>query len=227
MDDACIGRLNSNGPRLMPVSVKVDPISRDIELFLADISPAAQSAALASFAKETLDEAIQTNQAGLGVVPSYETFVDGRKGADLETVHPDGRIIFEFDLLSDLLIWIDLMLIRHSPVGKPPKDPHPGLYKGSHTLFVDGVEDTVTLDETNHKTPQGSEYVFLNTQPYARKIEGGLSRQAPDGVYQAVATMATQKFGRIAKIEFTYRRLAGAARGGKEDRSPAIVVTVR
>ena len=51
------------------------------------------------------------------------------------------------------------------------------------------------------------EYVFINTQPYARKIEGTGGRrmapQAPDGVYQAVATLAQRRFGNIARITFS------------------------
>ena len=86
--------------------------------------------------------------------------------------------------------------------------------------------------------------MFLNTQPYARKIEGyrGLggvvhrapsSPQAPDGVYQAVATLAQRKFGNVAKITFSYRTaIGGEIIGGKAGdrsklRNPAIVVRLR
>jgi hypothetical protein len=47
--------------------------------------------------------------------------------------------------------------------------------------------------------------VFINTQPYARKLEKGASSQAPDGVYQSVAVLASRRFGNIAKVRFGYR----------------------
>jgi len=75
--------------------------------------------------------------------------------------------------------------------------------------------------------------VFLNIQPYARKIERGQSSQAPDGVYQAVATLAQRRFGNVAKITFSYRTAIGGAiiggrKGDRSDlRNPAIIVSLR
>jgi hypothetical protein len=69
------------------------------------------------------------------------------------------------------------------------------------------------------------QYVFVNTDPYARKIEGTKQKppsspQAPDGVYQAVATLA-RKFSNLAKITFSYQTVAGG------ERNPAIIVRLR
>ncbi len=101
--------------------------------------------------------------------------------------------------------------------------------------------------------PEASEYAFLNTQPYSRKIERGESPQAPEGVFQVVATLAQSRFGNIAKITFSYRAVMGGAIGawamtpsarslaarsgstGSSDikrtewltRSPAIIITVK
>ena len=80
--------------------------------------------------------------------------------------------------------------------------------------------------------------MFLNTQPYARKIEGDLSRepsskQAPEGVYEAVATLAQRRFGNVAMIRFSYRTpIDGAIAGGRMGdrstrRTPAIIVRLR
>ena len=94
-----------------------------------------------------------------------------------------------------------------------------GHYASSHVLFADGAETSV-----NNPAP-AEEYVFVNTTPYARKLEGTKGRppsspQAPDGVYQAVATLA-RKFSNVAKVTFSYRTVAGG------ERNPAIIVKLR
>ena len=54
---------------------------------------------------------------------------------------------------------------------------------------------------------------MLNAQPYARKIERGQSDQAPDGVYEGVATLAKRRFGNVAFVGFGYRSFPGGAVG--------------
>lgn len=205
----------------MVIRTKLDPINRDIQLLInEELSPTAQSRALAEFAASELAKAQDVNRSAIGSVPDHETYVDGRRSSDLRKVRPDGFIVFDFNLLGELFAWIDFMLITHSPV----KD---GDYRRSHILLADGVQidpDAPLLD--------AREFVYLNTQPYARKIEGDprtgrkpSSAQAPDGVYEVIATLAKRRFGNVAKIVFTYRRLAAGATGHDDDRQPAIVVS--
>ena len=198
----------------MALSVRIPaPISRDIELFMAqDLGPKARSAMLAAYAAEAIEEAKQANKQALGAVPPYEVFVDGQEGAALTSVKPDGVIRAEFELVNEALIWIYQQLEMHSP-------RLTGQYASSHVLFADGAEVSVT------NPPPAQEYVFVNTMPYARKIEGNKGRppsspQAPDGVYQAVATLA-RKFSNVAKVTFSYRTVAGG------ERNPAINVRMR
>ena len=218
----------------MALSVRVPPpISRELELMMAeDLGPKAKSAMLAAFAAEGIEDAKQINKRALGRVPPYDVYVDNREGAPLTSVKPDGVIRAEFQLVIEALAWIFEQLQMHSPVLT-------GRYARSHELFADGVD----VGNPN-AAPPAEEYVFLNTQPYARKIEGyrGLggvvyrdpsSPQAPDGVYQAVATLAKRRFGNVAKIEFSYRTaIGGAIIGGKAGdrssmRNPAIIVRLR
>jgi len=217
----------------MALRVRITPIRRDLEvMFNQGIGDKAQSAILAAFAAEKIEEAKQQNKQVLGVVPSYDVFVDGQEGAPLTSVKPDGVIRVEFQLVNEALAWISTQLQIHSPVLT-------GQYAKSHQLFADGVDT-----ENPNAAPPAEEYVFLNTQPYARKIEGyrGLagvvhrapsSPQAPDGVYQAVATLAQRRFGNVAKITFSYRTaIGGDIIGGKEGdrsrlRNPAIIVRLR
>jgi hypothetical protein len=209
------------------VRARVEPISQDIALILGqELSPKARTAQIAAFAKERLSEAEAINTAALGHTPSHQTFVDGRHNAPVETVRPDGTVVYVFDLIEDTLAWIGDQLVRHSPVEH-------GVYARSHLLFADGQEvDPAT------PTPDAREFVFINSVPYARKVEKGLSPQAPDGVYEAVAALASRRFGNIARIRFSYRSFPGGAVGdwagstkmrGKRDwltRQPAITVTV-
>lgn len=196
----------------MSIRARVPAISRDIELMIADtLSPGAQSKFLADFAREKLEEAQSENRAALGRVPDHQTFVDGQRRDDLESVRPNGVIAFEFELLEQLLAWIGEQLVLHSPVLT-------GKYANSHVVFVDGVEaapGAVPVD--------GEEWAFINTVPYARKIERGLSPQAPDGVYEAVAAIASRRFGNLARIRYTFRSITGGGKD-KSDRQPAIVV---
>lgn len=218
----------------MAIRTRIDPIDRDIELMLnEDLSPAAQSQALARFARDQFDQAQATNEQALGQKPRHETFVDGSRTEQLDQVRPDGTIVFEFEIVLDTLMWIYQTLVQHSPVLA-------GDYKRSHVLFADGREVDI-----NGQIPPAAEYVFLNTQPYARKIEGVAgrqpqSKQAPDGVYQVVAAMAQRRFGNTAKIAFTYQSTAASVASGeanrlgraalkkreRDSRQPAIKITV-
>lgn len=191
----------------MALSAKVDAFDRDITVLINDaLGPDAQSAALADYARGIEKDAEAQNKAALGYVPPHETVVDGRQGADEDNVKPTGTIVYEFDLIDDLFIFIDEMLIQNSPVKS-------GRYVKSHAFFADGV----TFDPAG-QIPQASEYVIANTQPYARKIEGtakksGESPQFPNGVYEAVAVLARARFGNLARIDFTYRAISGGAIG--------------
>lgn len=191
----------------MALSAKIDAFDRDITVLINDaLGPDAQSAALANFARGVEKDVEEQNKEALGYIPPHETVVDGSQGANEDSVKPNGTIVYEFDLIDDLFIFIDEMLIQNSPVRS-------GRYIKSHTFYADGVE----FDPTG-QVPQASEFVIANTQPYARKIEGvgkkaGESPQFPNGVYEAVATLARQRFGNLAKIDFTYRSISGGAIG--------------
>lgn len=180
----------------MAFTTTVEPIDRDIEVILQDnLSPKARSAALAEEAKIALADAKAQNEQALGAVPPYDTYVDGSEGKSEDQVSPDGEIVYQFRLVTDALSWIDAELIAHSPVKT-------GRYQRSHILLADGEitdPDAPTL---------ASEYVFLNTQPYARKIERGESTAAPEGVYEGIAALAAARFGNTAKIGFAYRSAA-------------------
>jgi len=197
-----------------------EPINRDIRLLLDGLSPSEATLQFARLATEHIDDAKKQNRQRLGREPQAKTYVNGTLNAPLENVGINGVIFTEFELITDILLFISTMLDKFSPVGKERdrRPGHPGLYQRSHVLFADNVEVDITTPALVPQISAADEFVFVNTVPYARKIERGLSNQAPDGVYQAVATMARRKYSRVAKIEFTYRSIFGG------ERNPAIIV---
>jgi hypothetical protein len=222
------------------LQVKVEPLEQDVDFIIRDdLSPQAQSKNLALFARQKVHDAQKTNFNALGYKPPQESFVDGLKSENFEQVRPDGTIVVEFDLIHDLLRYIDTTLVKYSPRLS-------GQYIRSHAFFADGVEVPFGED-----LPVAREYQFVNTVPYARKIERGHSPQAPEGVYEVVALIARRHYGKLAKIQFSYRSpltgsvntwagsasakaMAHRVRGGSErlhtdwlTRQPAIVITHR
>jgi hypothetical protein len=191
----------------MAVTIKLEPLTRDVQVLVGDLEGEAASELLATFAEEEIEDAKRINAAALGRVPPYKIFVDGAQGKALEDVRPNGVIVAEFELVQDVLIWIAEQLFKFSPVKS-------GLYQKSHELFADGKH----VEALGQLIPIADEYIFVNTVPYARKIERGSSSQAPDGVYQAIAALARLRFGNIARTSYTFATLPGG------DRNPAIVV---
>lgn len=194
----------------MTTRARVDSIERDITAIInRDLSAEAQSLAFASFAREQLAAAQAQNKQALGVVPPHETYVDGRSTEALEAVRPDGSIVFEFSLIGDALAFIGKALVEASPVKT-------GKFAASFLVLADGV-----VVPAGSSFPPAKSYTFVNTQPYARKIERGFSSQSPDGVFGVVAALADRRFGNIVDIRWGYTVLqagaidewAGSARG--------------
>ena len=191
----------------MAVTTKIEPINKDIAFMLDEVRSPAQ---FIDLARQVIEDTKRDNAAILGRVPPFTIFVDGSRGAPIEAVRPGGVIVVEFELIADVLRYIGEQLVLHSP--------HlTGRYERSHILFADGTP----IDFEAPVQGIASEYVFVNSVPYARKIERGLSPQAPHGVYEVVATLAKRKFSRLGQIAFGFRNLAGG------QRQPAIIVTAR
>jgi hypothetical protein len=177
----------------MAISSRIDSIERDIAVMLDEtLSSEARSLELAAFARRELAEAQRVNQQALGMVPPHDTFVDGKPGAAVETVRPDGIVVFEFEMLQDIFAQIGEMLVHASPV-------RTGRFARSFLFLADGA-----VVEPGAVVPPASEYIFVSSVPYARKIERGLSSMAPDGVFQAVAAIASRRFSNLASITFSH-----------------------
>jgi hypothetical protein len=187
------------------------------------LDPKLAAARVASFHRSAVADVKAHNRAILGGGAKVQeiTTVDGKRGAPLESVKLDGgRIdtLFPFPV-AEILGYIDYLLVTRSPIGPPGGA---GTYNRSHRLFADG-------SETNPEAPKldASEWVFVSTLPYSRKIEGVRGGRKPqgkapkEGVYQGAVDLANQKFGNVARIRFTFE---GVTAG---DRYPAIRIGLR
>ena len=186
----------------MGISTKLDPfdLTRDV-LVAAGLTPQGQAKIFQQAAREELANGQQRNRSAIGYVPPHSTTVDQSRGASIEIAKANSTIVFEFELIETALSFIGELLIRHAPVRS-------GRFQRSFVLFADGVE------VEPGKVPAGAEeYAFINAQPYARKIERGLSPQAPEGVMDVVAGLAKRRYGNIANIRFSFRSFPSGAVG--------------
>jgi len=211
----------------MALRVKVEPVDSWVAVTVSELlAPEARSEAIAEFARGRLDEALDKNSRAVGGTTPFEQFVDGRKGAMLESVNPErGVIVFEFELVSEVLAWIMTMLIERSP-------RRSGRYRDSHTFFADGAQAVIGAP------PIAEEYSFANLQPYARKLEIARTKSGrdflisvPNRIYERTAKDARARFGNVAKIGFTYRGYAGGGvvggRAGNKAKLRYPTITVR
>lgn len=227
LSGACIGEDHTL------ISARMQPVARELDLAVrADLAPAMRSQLVADVARADIDQIDRENDAAVGTDVKYRTFVDGSPSTRLEAVNPDhGIIAAVWDLGTDVVSIIGAMLRQHSPVMT-------GRYRASHILLADGV-DVKSVDPKLSV----SEYTWISSVPYARKIE----RRQADGVYESVAALARQRFGNTAKISFSFRSLASGggtaldvwakgSRGGSRNearrgdwlrRQPAIIIVMR
>lgn len=209
----------------MPVATKID---MGLQNFLVTVSEAqsvaGQKKTIADFARWRLDEADKLNRSAFGYTPKHTTTVDGREGASLESVKPDGgRIVFDFELFSELMkdaIEAAIKALRDaSPVVS-------GAYRDGHTLYVNDV----AFDEVPQALKPTDTIMVSNPVIYARRIEIGRTisgrsfvMQVPNRIYERVAknTLAP-RFGNQIKITFGYVALPDAATvtGGLQTRTP-------
>ncbi len=186
----------------MALRTKLDSfdLTRDV-MVAAGLTPQGQAKAFQQAAREIIASTDQRNARALGHVPPKTVTVDQSRGASIESAKADSVVFVEYELVETALGFIGDLLVRHSPVRS-------GRFQKSWILFADGVA------VEPGKIPSGAEeYAFLNAQPYSRKIERGLSPQAPEGVADVVATLAKRRWGNIANIRFSFRSFPSGAVG--------------
>lgn len=144
-----------------------------------------------------------------GVEPQWDAYANKPGNTNLGSVKLPGPIVYNYRYPNEVIGWILAELIKASPVGGKG-DPHPGLYRDSHTLFVnfapvDGIPPNI----------RSTDDIFVaNPVPYARRLEVGkldngrdFLISVPNRIYERIAKKAEAKFKSVARIYSTYATL--------------------
>lgn len=157
------------------------------------------------------------------------------------------KIVYTFIDMQAVVSFALETLKSKSPVGSKD-DEHPGLYRDSHLVFLDGH---VVKDVLGWRL--GQQINISNPVPYARKIEGGPGKPSfsdPGHVYELSEPIVSGRFGNTVSVKFVFMpvrfgsvqdyahsltgQAAGSRRGGSKKalrdwlvRQPALQITAR
>jgi hypothetical protein len=182
----------------MAFKAQIGPFSGQINLLISQrLSPAARSKKFAEFAKAGIAEADAFNGKAMGRPVSRTVAVDGRAGASIDSVKPEGLIVAQWDVGTPAIIWIWNALRDRSPFLT-------GKYRRGHKLLADGAELLFGAI-----VPIARAYLFVNAEPYSHKIEVGKTESGrdfeiivPNRIYERVAREADSMFGKFLIIEY-------------------------
>ena len=153
------------------------------------------------------------------------------------------QIVYRYANMQAVVSFAIETLRANSPVGSAP-DPHPGLYRDSHLIFIDGH---VVKDVSSWRP--GQQINISNPVPYSRKIEAGrMKMSVPAHVYERSEPIISARYGNQASIKFVFmpvrfgdnqswanftkmqrtgRKLSNKARADWLVRQPALQITAR
>lgn len=167
---------------------RIQSFARDLKLATESISPENIAAELAKFARDSLAEGIREGWAS----PRYEKYVNGRFGAEEETVTPPGPIVYDFHWWNEIIEFSMTSLAARSPVKT-------GRYRESFAVMINGAYTTDL-----NAIPIDAEVIVVNKQPYARKIEVGfMTVSVPPAVVEDTMTKVRQRFGNMIEVRKT------------------------
>lgn len=109
------------------------------------------------------------------------------------------RLVFRYLAMQEVVDFAIETLRALSPVGSKG-DSHPGLYRDSHLIFLNGH---VVADVSAFRA--GDQINISNPVPYARKLEIGNGKMfLPLHVYEQAAAIVAGRFGNRASVKLTY-----------------------
>jgi hypothetical protein len=110
------------------------------------------------------------------------------------------RIVYHYLHAPDEMVAFAIQTLReHSPVGSVG-DKHPGLYRDSHLIFIDGH---VVKDVSSWQP--GQQINISNPVPYSRKIDAGtMEMSVPAHVYEKAAPIIDARYGNTFNIKFVF-----------------------
>lgn len=213
------------------MSMRIDGMITNIRVITEDLMGPAASKALAGAHRKAHEEIIRA-KSGRVMRPSFEHIVDGRKGAPLDSVKPDGILVTNYDSRPEIVFATLAALTRNSPRLS-------GEYARSHIILVNGTQ----VSEVPSALAYSDVVTITNTVPYARRLEVGVSEDGTPFVVQVAPRIYERtakreiipQFRQIADIRFAYVDISGAYRrkrsGGRRDRGvgsairyPAIII---
>jgi hypothetical protein len=202
---------------------------RSTEVFLdRGLAPREISAALARVARAGVADLVSSGRASA----VYETFVDGQKGADEDTVRPDGVIVYRFGVLGEAAAFAMAFLLERSP-------ERSGRYRRGFWFAVDGRPVSRSSFDTQRLSPDAGEVMVYNREPYSRKLDvqliGGrrLRVMVPPGIFDDAAKAVRRRFPtvdarRLYTVNFSgMERAKTGKRAGRRLEYPALVITNR
>lgn len=147
----------------------------------------------------------QTGRAGF--VPDFDAYANTPGNTNLDSVKLPGPIVYRYRYVREVLTVALDELRKASPVVS-------GLYRDSHTLFINGI--AVTGSPPNLKA--GDDIMIANPVAYARRLEVGLTEsgrsfviQVEPHIYERVAKrILIPRYRNVAKISFAYANIPGA-----------------
>lgn len=155
------------------------------------------------------------------------------------------RIVYRYVYMTAVVDFAIETLRSNSPEGSGI-DKHPGLYRDSHLVFLEGH---VTKDVSSWQP--GQTIHISNPVPYSRKIEaGGFTINVPGHVYEMSEPIISARYGNSISIKFVFMpvrfgsvqdyahslagQAAGSRRGGSKKalrdwlvRQPALQIVAR
>lgn len=172
-------------------------------------------------------------EVGRGFDNAPLVVTDGVRRRDYSQVKPFGKIEFISNTeIADAVRWALMALQKRSPVLT-------GRYVQSHVVMINGAEVQGNIWVALRKLKGGERVQIVNTQPYARKIEGATankktgrgarkasSMQARSGVYRPVQRAIVQRYGKSIFVDFKYVKIEGGVKvwgdqGGRYGRNGA------
>lgn len=109
------------------------------------------------------------------------------------------RIIYRYTYMQAIVDFALATLRAASPVGSSG-DNHPGLYRDSHTVFIDGH----IVKDVSSWLP-GQQINISNPVPYSRKIESGrMKLSVPNHVYEDAALIVAGQYGNSVAVKFVF-----------------------
>ena len=180
-----------------------------IKVFVdAELGAPARSAFLARTAREYVGTLVTSGRAS----PRYFKTVDGRRGAEEETVSGDrGVIVYDFNYVGDAAEFAIAFLIGRSPVGDGSRKSakHPKAYRDCFEVAING-RPVSAAGFNKSSVPLDAEIIIYNTQPYSRKVDVQLvGRRAlvfstPPGIFDDAVRAINRQFGNAAKAKRVY-----------------------